>query len=280
MKYFFGMDITENEENDIYDGERYAAARVDGELGERIEEAASLAQKADELCRVSPAPRKMGQTCLIFAAVWGLLLIFGLVRGTAELTSAPMLVTGAMVLISAVAGVLLLRRAAKISKKTPEQEEAVRQANESFARVIADSARQLGVPENCPDTDVLHSVYSVKDGVPELYSMMGTKIHMSYPRKVFVKDGDLCISDIRKLYRIPVSALGELETVREKTGLGFWNKEKSFRSPEYAPYNIRASRGALVTDSYVRLTATLDNEEYVLLFPPYEKENLEKMLGR
>ena len=280
MKYFFGIDVTENENNDTYDGEAYAAARVDGELAGRIEEAAELAQKADELCRVSPAPRKMGQTCLIFAVVWGLLAVFGLIKDPSSISSTAMIVTFAMVAVSAAAGVLLTRRAAKQAKRTPAQEAAVKTANDAFAEVTADSAKQLGVPADCPDTDLLYTVYSTKTGKAEPYSVMGTRVFTNYPRKVFAKDGDLCISDIRTLYRVPLSALGEIETVDEKIGLSFWNKEKHYRSPEYAQYDIRATRWMLSMRSYIKLTASMNGEDYLLLFPAYEKGSLEKILGR
>ncbi|MBO4501049.1 MAG: hypothetical protein J5760_02305 [Clostridia bacterium] len=281
MKYFFGMDTTEDKNNEIYDGERFVSASISEELNAKTERAAGLAEKADKLCAVSPAPRKMAQAFATFAVIWSILLIISLVRGDADFSSWPMIITVAMVALSAVASFFLFRRAARQLKQTPEQAAAIKEANEAFAQVTAGSARELGVPEDCATVDVLCFVYTVKDGVPEPYSMFRMALFMNYPRKMFLKDGYLCISDIRKLYKIPADSLGAFETVAAKTGLTFWNKDVSYRSAEYAPYGIRrGGNGIFTMDSYVQIKATVENEEYALLFPSYEKEAVERILGR
>lgn len=281
MKYFFGTDITQDKQNETLECERFVTSRADAELEEKIAQASKLASEADELCRVSPVPRKVGQTCAVFAVVWGILLAFGLIRDPSSITSTPMIVTAAMVVISAVTAVIMLARAKKQMKTTPEQEKACDRANEAFAEVGAESDKQLGVPEDCKEIDTLYCVYSVKDGAAEPYTMFRTELFMNYPRKVFVKDGDLCISDIRELIRVPVSALGEIEKIERKCGLGFWNKSVSYRAPEYARYNIkRGGNGILTLGSYIRIDASLEGETYALLFPPYEEEYLKNILGR
>ena len=281
MKYFFGIDITENKENETLDGDRFIAAGIDDELNEKIERASALAEEADKLCRVSPAPRKIGQTCAVFAVVWGILLAIGLVRGTSSVTDAPMIVTMVMVALSAAAAVILLIKAKKQMRVTPEQEKAVERANKAFAEVKAESDSLLGVPEGCPDIDVLNCVYTVKDGRPEPYTMFRMTLFMNYPRKVFVKEGYLCVSDYRRLYRVPLDSLGGIEKTACKCGLGFWNKNVSFSAPEYAPYGIRrGGNGMLTVDSYLRIDAELEGETYALLFPPYEEEALKEILGR
>lgn len=281
MKYFFGMDTTEDKNNEIYDGERFVSARISEELNAKTERAAELAEKADKLCAVSPAPRKMAQAFATFAVIWTILLIISLARGDADFSSWPMIITVAMVVISAVASFFLFRRASRQLKQTPEQAAAVKEANEAFAEVTSESARELGVPEDCATVDVLCFVYTVKDGVPEPYSMFRMALFMNYPRKIFVKDGYLCISDIRKLYKIPVDSLGGFETVNAKAGLTFWNKESSYRSAAYAPYGIRRGGNGLYTaDFYVQIKANIENEEYALLFPAYEKDAVERVLGR
>ena len=84
MKYFFGMDTTEDKNNERYDGERFVSASISEELHAKPERAAGLAEKADKLCAVSPAPRKMAQAFATFAVIWSILLIISLVRGDAD----------------------------------------------------------------------------------------------------------------------------------------------------------------------------------------------------
>ncbi len=281
MKYFFGINVTENKENEILDGDRFISERADAELEEKIEQASSLAERADSLCTVSPSARRIGQTCAVFAVVWAVLLVFGLVRDASSVKTLPMIVTAVMVVISAAVAVIMLSRAKKQLQSTPERDEACERANAAFAEVTSLSAQKFGVPADCTDTDVLNCVYTVNNGVAEPYTMFRTALFMNYPRKVFVKDGYLCVSDIRSLYRVPVAALGEFKTVSRKCGLGFWNKSKPYTSAEYAPYGIkRGGNGILTLGSYIQVDAVLDGETYALLFPPYEEEKLKTMLGR
>ncbi|MBQ6183449.1 MAG: hypothetical protein IJK33_06140 [Clostridia bacterium] len=281
MKYFFGTDITQDKQNETLECERFVSARADAELEEKIAQASKLASEADELCRVSPVPRKAGQTCAVFAVVWGILLAIGLIRDPSSITSTPMIVTMAMVVISAVAAVFMLARAKKQLKTTPEQEQACERANAAFAEIAAESDKQFGIPEDCKEIDTLYCVYTVKDGVAAPYTMFRTELFMNYPRKVFVKDGDLCISDMRELIRVPASSLGDIEKVERKCGLGFWNKSVSYRAPEYAAYDIkRGGNGILTLGSYIRIDASLEGETYALLFPPYEEAYLKNILGR
>lgn len=96
------------------------------------------------------------------------------------------------------------------------------------------------------------------------------------------KENAFCVFDGIALYEFPLKEIVKMERIGRRVRFYGWNKKKPFAHIRYKPYKIRKKpfKEKYSTIAYYRLVFARDGEEYEILIPNYEKETLEKLLGK
>jgi hypothetical protein len=182
MKIFFGVNVTEDKENDRMDGEDFIASRV-SESQEKALEANREAIKA--LQEKANLPLPLRALRYISAFVF-LCFIIGIVKGLGKVTLAEAFhnapwIFGILPVAAAIWVALTLwsRKRQKDFEASPEVEQAAKKSQ----ALNQHSYNSLGVPANAATVDVLCSRYVIKKDVPVNrpfgpYTFIATEIKM------------------------------------------------------------------------------------------------------
>lgn len=127
--------------------------------------------------------------------------------------------------------------------------------------------------------DVLTGRYKLKgDEVKVLGITDNTMLNMEF--KIFVREGKLCLANVRECYEIDLTAITGIRTIKRQMRIMGWNKEKHFTADIYKPYKVIADRYGIYIKYYHALTFRHGGGECWLLLPPYELPVFEKLTGK
>lgn len=278
MKIFFGVDVTQDKENDRMDGEDFIIQRVSQSQEKALDannEALLQLQKKANL----PLPLRVLHYLCAFIT---LCFIVGIVRGLGEVTlqeafrNAPW-IFGILPVTAVVwlALTLLRRKHQKAFNDSPEVEAAAKKSE----ALNQQSYESLGVPADALTVDVLCSRYAVKKDEP-LNRPFGPYTFIATEVKAFVENDTLMLSDLHQKFSIPLSALTGIRTVQKAVTLPVWNKDVPIDQPPYNGYGLTVNQNGVHFKYYHVLTIMSDpGEQYDLYFPPYEITSFEKLTG-
>lgn len=277
MKNFFGICISRDGEptGRDYDGERFAIRAVSPELRARIDEAQSNAQGVEQ--KVS-LPFALSILKTVFFGAF-LIVLFGVLKNVGEASFSEMLGNAPWLFI--IAGLslalwLVLSLVERKKVKAVIDSGEIQKLNVDFNALDAEASGQLEVPEDAVRADVFGCFYSSDSGKEKLRKM-GSASYLNCEMRLFTEDGRLCITDMIKVYAIPLDDFKCYVRKKKKAVFSGWNKDEScigkyrgVRVTEESDGNLRCRFAALrFSDCF---------GEYELCFPEYELETFRQLV--
>ena len=276
MKIFFGVNITEDKENDRMDGEDFIVDRISTSQEKALDqnsEALLVLQKKANL----PLPLRVLHYISAFVC---LCLIVSIIRGLGNVTldqafqNAPWIfyiLPVAAIIWGALT--LLRRKHQKAFNESPEVEAATKKAQD----LNRESYESLGVPAEAATIDVLCSRYVIKKDEP-INRPFGPYTFIATEVRIYVEGNDLMLADVHQKFAIPLYMLSGLRTIEKPVTLPIWNKDTPIDQPPYNGFKITVNQNGVNFRPYYALRIVNDaGQEYQLYFPCYELPVIERL---
>ena len=137
--------------------------------------------------------------------------------------------------------------------------------------------RELGIPENAPQVDILTYMYSPEDKITKT-------VYSGDTTNVFIEDGKLCFWYGEAVIGFPMSEIEALVKVNEPITFDSWMPDAPHDSLKYAQYGIEKKEvdydEQYTMKGYYSLRLTHEGEPFELLFPLFDAETLLGLLNR
>ncbi len=282
MKPLFGIDCTENKKNEVLNLEQFLVQKTTSAMEETLQ---STVTEAEEYLEQSKLPAVLrGAQWLCGAGT--LLVATGILKALAKFDGPSIAqayenagylfwIAGGCLVVWAILKLMSIRKMKALDEH--EETSVLVSKSEGIQQAIY---RELGVPANAPDVDVLVCRYKVKDGNVKYcnFAMTSTPyMHGSF--KLFGGETELIFADLDGKYSIPRSALRQIRRIDKRIGVIGWNKDQEFRDEPYAQYKIKENNGVILYKPYYELSFRHDEEDWTILFPCYELDAFESATG-
>lgn len=278
MKPFLGVDITEDKDNESFNGEEFNIQKPSDAYRESFEKAAENQLELDKKAKL-PLPLRIIQGVTGFA---GLIILAGIFKSDLELTeaynNAPVFfwICGASLAVWFVL-YMLSKKKAKATYSSEEGNLTSSRLDKAMETIFA----ELGVPETAVQTDILSFTYKLKDGEIEPKAPpLGTTPFNNLIYRAYIQNDCLCLTNLDGRNEIPLEEIKEIRTVKKKIMLPEWNKETPYNKGEYKQYKLAADKGGLIhVKPYHILVFEHNGTEWGIYFPCYELPTFEKITG-
>ena len=280
MKPFYGIDRTENRKNTFREGDCFIAASTSRAVSSAMERAA---EGAAVQLRKSKLPFPLGgiRTVCGWAAA---LLLFSIIRALRNVTllegyeNAPFLfwltgICGAVWLVLTVIGAVIRKNVQATEDFTVAVKRVEDQVDAAF--------RELGVPQDAKDVDVIAISHRWKNGKlkPAAYGLE-TSERTTEPFKVFLREDRLCFATPEHRYEFRLSELQVLRSVKKHIYSKGWNKEEDYDEGFYKPYKLTVDNyGRIHMRSYGLLELEHEGIRWAIWLPPYELNYISALMG-
>ncbi len=282
MKPLFGVDCTENKNNEELNLEQFAIQKTSPAMQASLE---TTMEEAEEHLERSKLP------AILRGAQWicgagGLLIAVGILKAMAKFDGPSLAqayknagflfwIAGGCLIIWAVLKLLSLRQEKALAED--EKTSVLVSKSNSVQEAIF---RELGVPTNALDVDVLLCRYKVKDGkIKHCNISMTSTPYMHVSFKLFAGENDIFFANLEGKYSVPRSAFREILRMDKRIGVLGWTKDVDFHENPYAQYKIKANNGLIFYKPYYELRLYYKGEDWVILFPCYELDAFESVTG-
>lgn len=278
MKPFLGIDLTNNKKNEEVSGSEFITQTPAPALLE------SLEGSTDEVCEIDnrsklPLPLRIIQTVCGFVA---LVTAGGLLKSSVSFAegyrNAPALYwIGGICLILW----LILWICSKLKSKSVLETEESTQTLSKFEGISDAIFRDLNVPADAKEVDVLSFYYKNNDGTIKVCEKALQMSKYTNPIfHAFADDENLYLANFDGKYTFPRSELQVLRRVDKRIQISDWNKEEPFDKGRYKEYK-------LTTDNYDRihckcyyiLELTHNGDLWGIYIPCYELPVFQALTG-
>ena len=275
MKPFLGINISENDKNDLMNGEEFVFTKASDDKRAALEEASAEAEHYRNLARLPLAVRIVNYA-LGFAAALIVLSIFSAFRdseGGLTLSeayrNAPYLfwIAG----ISALAFVVISIASELRKRRILGSEEA--RAAIIRANMASEAARaELNLPVSTPMVDVLTFKYKIgKEGkISPKIPALASSPYFALEMFAFTENGELRLADYEQVWSFPLDELTGITRVNKSIVIPNRGKEiiKQYKD---TPTDFRMSNddNGLTVKPYYVLNVNHLGEEYGIYFPCY-----------
>lgn len=284
MKPFLGIDITIDKKNEKFNGDNLIVACTP--IAQRKSLEKSNEKQFDMFMNKTklPLPVRIISSICGFAALLGAFIIAAaFFDDESELTPEMLmdmpwifLAAGVCLTVWIVCTVLGHLK----SKKIMEGEEYA--SLEAESEKLTDSiSKELGVPSDAIETEVISVTYKVKDGEIKPKEVgMSLSPYMNFVMRAFCADGILYLADWESKYAIPLSEIRAIHTVKKTISLPMWYKDEKPNNGEYKKYKLTVGNLDNVNmKTYHILEFCNGGEVWGIYFPCYELPVFEKLTG-
>ncbi|MBR3816370.1 MAG: hypothetical protein IKJ27_06565 [Clostridia bacterium] len=278
MKPFLGVDITEDKNNERFNGEEFAVEKPSEAYAESFEKAAENQLELDKKAKL-PLPLRIIQGVTGFV---GFILLVGIFKSDVELTEAYGNAPAVFWACGACLAVwFILYMLSKNKAKNTYQSEEGNLTSSRLDTAMENIFAELGVPETAVQTDILSFAYKIKDDeiIPKTPPLGMTPFNNLIYR-AYVHNGCLCLTNLDGRNEIPLEEIKEIRTVKKKIILPGWNKEISHNKGEYKKYKLSTDKNGFVhVKPYHILVLEHSGAEWGIYFPSYELPVFESLTG-
>lgn len=282
MKPFLAIDITENKDNQQYNGEEFIVSKTSQAQVEALDRTSLNTIEMINKAQLNPIFRILKLVCGFLALV----SIVGI--GKAMLTDGLTLEKGYnnapwifwIMGVSAIVWVLLTVIERKRFKELSESEEAeINSVN--LDNIVDNIYNELGVPSDAEDVEILSFSYKLRDEVPIVKEKWGELTpYTNFVNKAFVQDSNLFIADREAKYSFPLSEMRVIRTVKKSITIPTWYKDIPYNKDIYKDYKIWETNEDLIGfKPYHILELEHNGETWGIYFPCYELPIFEKLTG-
>ncbi len=283
MKPFLGIDRTENKKNEVYNGQEFVVARPSLALAQALEKSQGRAAETEEKAKL-PKPLRIAQwICGLLAGII-FLSILRAMTGDNSVTLAKvyenvgwLIWLGAGCLV--VWGVLTLL--GKQKEKTVLGSDESEHTFADLDSIAASVFKEMGVPENAPEVDILSFGYKLKNGQikPRETGMQMTP-YTNFPYRIFMDANNLYLANLEEKYAIPKASMTAIRRVKKHIRVPMWNKDADLKGERYKPYKLSADQYNCVhMNWYHILEVSHQGETWGIYFPNYELPVMEAATG-
>ena len=280
MKPFYGIDRTTLKKNTFHEGDCFIAATVSDMTRQSYERALQSAAKELEATKLNPVLRGLKTVCS-----WITLFVFlSTIRALRNVTiaeafeNAPFIfwLMGGCGIVWLVLTILTNRKA-KTVMAGEDFSQSTRRLESEIDRVF----RELQVPEDAKEVDVVQLTYRWKNGTVKISTTGSeTSPYTNVSLRVFRREDVLCLADLENRYELPISAMRRLKMVKKPLVIQGWNKEEKLNDPFYKPYKLTMDNyGRIRTKSYGLLELNHEGVDWALWLPPYELNYISALTG-
>lgn len=167
---------------------------------------------------------------------------------------------------------LFLLGKAREKKFAPEAEKLLEKLSETEEA----SKKILRIPDDAAQTDVLTFLYKEKNGKLKL-DTSPFAAYLLASTHAFSENGKLCFSDLNDVYGIDISEIVSIESNKKKISALGWNKAAPPNDKYFKKYKITVNQFAAVFMRPIVLTFRHGEENFEILFPPYEEETIRRL---
>lgn len=283
IKPLFGIDCTENKDNEVVNIDRYCVQRTSPAMKESLKAAS---QEAQNLVDDMKLPKLLRWIQIICG--WGaFILIVGILKSVISGDGPNLYVAyqNAPGLFWTAAGCLLvwgtlLMMASKRVKSYGEKEETALLGSKlnSITEAIY---QELGVPVDALEVDVPICRYKIKkDAVKQTFVYFANTSHINGSFRLFAMDDKLYFVNLECKYAVPISVLTEIRKVDKAFSAYGWIKDAEYNEEPYAQYKINVDKNDVVRyKPYYELVIRQGQEEWAVEIPPYELPAYESVTG-
>lgn len=280
MKPFYGIDRTTVKNNSFHEGGCFIAASVSNVVSGALEKAARESVMADDRAKL---PLPLG--CLHQGAgVFALLLFGGVIRGVSTVTFAQAYANAPWIfwLLGISAAVwLVLTIAARMVRKKAEGTGEFGIAKKRLDSAVDAAFRELGVPQNVKDVDIICIRFKWKDGkMKPVANGVEISEYTSEPFKVWMREDTLCLANVEHRYEISRQELKCLRVVKKHLYFQGWNKPEAPNQGFYKPYKLTVDKYERIhMKRYGILELEHEGEGWAIWLPPYELNYISALTG-
>jgi hypothetical protein len=156
-------------------------------------------------------------------------------------------------------------------------DEGMEELDKKYEAFNAEVKRELGIPEDAPQVDILTYMYSPEDKTTKT-------VYSGDTTNVFIEDGKLCFWYGEAVIGFPMSEIEALVKVNEPITFDSWMPDAPHDSLKYAQYDIEKKEvdydEQYTMKGYYSLRLTHEGEPFELLFPLFDAEKLLALLDR
>ena len=177
-----------------------------------------------------------------------------------------------------VAGIVYAVINGKRAKANEDKPEAhMEELDQKFEAFNAEVKRELGVPEDAPQVDLLTYMYSPDDKTKKT-------VYSGDTANVFVEDSKLCFWYGEAVIGFPMDEIEALVKVNESITFGGWMPDDPHDSLKYTQYGIEKKEveydEQYTMKGYYSLRLTREGAPFEVLFPLFDAESILKLLDR
>ena len=278
MKPFLGINLTADKNNKQANGDELIIAKPSLGMSYSLETATENARAVVKKA-ILPLPVRIIQW-----VCGGLAIIFvsGILRSEGNIAekykNAPYFfwIEGICVLVW-----LALFITGKVKAKKVISTDENQHTISTLAGTLESVLRELGVPEDSKEIDLLSFHYKEKDGqvdICEKFMQLSNFFNKAY--YVYKDSENLYLANQDAKYAIPLSGITSLKVVKKKARVNEWHKQEKYDEGSYKKFKLSSDQfGCVHCHSYSILEVDCNEMVWGFYFPSYEQPVIEELVG-
>ncbi len=281
MKPVFGIDITNDKNNERIHAEDFIAANASEETSQQLNESGD---RAESTIKSAKLPTAVTVLQFVFLIVGGFCILSFLnsisdVGFAAAYTASPLTFYVGVLGVAAFVAISIF--ATGRMKRVLDSEDAKNVVNE-IESVTDKIYKELDVPQGAADVDVLFFNYVEHENgdiVPKSAPLALTP-YINFELKIFKRSGKLCFADLTSRYDFELEKFRGITRVDKKISIPQWNKSEPHNSENFKKFRmVKNNMDCIFFKPYYILEFVKNDELYGIYFPCYELEVFERLTG-
>lgn len=157
------------------------------------------------------------------------------------------------------------------------EDQILQNKNQMAITLAEDIFEDLNVPNSAIKMDVLGFKYMNREGKLKILPI-GITTHINSEKRVYVENDTLYFADVDKVIAIPIHSIENIQKVKKRAVVPFWNKEIPYNRKPYKSYKIRVNQFGQFFIHYGIMNIKDNGVQYMLYLPDYEIDELKKMV--
>lgn len=283
MKPFIGIDLTQDKNNEQYNGQKFVVKKPSEVLSQALEKTGE--ESIDMITKKSQLPLAVR---IIYWAlgILGFSALMGLIRFLIDdEMSIGEAYTAAPLLFFAIAGCLIVWLVvfviARKKEKSILESDENKNIDANWDIISANIFSELSVPLDAKAVDIISFTYKIKNGkIKPCEKGFELSPYCNYEYRIFKDAENLYLANLDEKYAISLSSLKAIHTVKKNVTVPLWNKDEEYNKGIYKRYKIREGKyGDITFKSYHILEFEHCREVWGIYFPNYELPVFEEITG-
>ena len=277
MKPFLGIDVTTDKKNEKMNGSEFLVQTPSSALTNSLQTSIEQAEQTIEKSKLPLLFRIIQSVCGVAA----LMISVGILKADVSVVegyhNAPGLYWAAGICAVIWCGLWLWSRLK--SKSVLQTEESTHSF--SYLVGISDAIyKELAVPDDAKDVDLLSFFYKVTDGEIKVYEKgMQLAQYFNPEYKVFADAENIYFANLEGKYAIPLKSIVKLHTVKKHIRIEGWNKEEGHNKGIYKQYKLTPDdNGCIHCKCYHILEFSQGGENWGIYIPSYEQSVFDELI--